>query len=490
MAEIEKNNKYLDLSGLEYFKNNYIQNIYSFSLPQNNITEEANKQLKITGNITITSSNSNKTTYTMAEAKRGDILYANAKKTAYIVTGFGTSGNEDTRTHVLLTPIAGGGLDNAVWDEGENKIIFTLTDGTTKEVIIGDIATLERDLGDLMDRAVTTEKNLEPNKIIIGNNNHVVVASDYTVKDIVNIAEGKTKSYVISTKLETIEGFINGNISFKTNDDTLTIDKTLPEGTTKLQDNAGNIIDLTSLKVGDLILVLEADYPDRWVSEVSSSFVAFTIVETEKIDLDKYLKTPDETITSDNTVLGINTSGNTKTYSFTGEQRTFTEENATITIPSVHTVQSVLSNNYYTKTDIDDTFATITSLNDYLTNTDAKNTYVPIYTPIDSSATNNIIVKPNVNPIYHYDDLTLGIGSNATLYSTGIKIMQSHKATEAGEITFKALDSNAHFRQIHLSGTSFYSTYDSLLGKAYEILDTSMKIENSDIDTMFGVKSE
>lgn len=487
MAEIEKNNKYLDLSGLEYFKNNYIQNIYSFSLPQNNITEEANKQLKITGNITITSSNSNKTTYTMAEAKRGDILYANAKKTAYIVTGFGTSGNEDTRTHVLLTPIAGGGLDSAVWDESENKIIFTLTDGTTKDVIIEDIATLERDLGDLMDRAVTTEQNLAPNKIIIGNNNHVVVASDYTVADIVNIAKGKTKSYVISTELETIEGFINGNISFKTNDDTLTIDKTLPEGTTKLQDNAGNIINLSDLKVGDLILILEADYPDRWVSEVSSNFVAFTIVETEKIDLTPYLKKPTgQSPVSDEAILTYSSSLDRTAILYTIAKDNWTS-GSNSKIPTTAQVINWATGTFDSPAEV--TNKITTALASYLTAEDAKNTYVPIYTPINSSATTNIIVQPNVNPLFTYDDLTLGIGSNAVLYNTGIKIMQPHEATETGEITFKAVDFNTHFRQIHLSGTSFYSTYDSLLGKAYEILDTSMKIENSDIDTMFGVIS-
>lgn len=90
--------------------------------------------------------------------------------------------------------------------------------------------------------------------------------------DIREIAEGKTATYVVS--YEDME-----NLNSQNNSVTVS----------EITDINGDTIALSSLKVGDIVLVTEQDVPDRWVGSVSSSGAALYKLESVKVDLTNYL---------------------------------------------------------------------------------------------------------------------------------------------------------------------------------------------------------
>ena len=83
------------------------------------------------------------------------------------------------------------------------------------------------------------------------------------------VAEGKCKSYVISTAY---------NPSFNTNNAEIT-------GVTEITTTLGIIIPTSQIKTGDVILIIETDVPDRWYSSSDSKFYK---METAKVDLSGY----------------------------------------------------------------------------------------------------------------------------------------------------------------------------------------------------------
>ena len=89
------------------------------------------------------------------------------------------------------------------------------------------------------------------------------------IADVRAVAEGKTKSYTISTE---------DNASFNSQNASLS-------GVTSIKDISGNVIQVSSLKNGDVVLVVEIDVPDRWYSSADGKFY---ILETAKVDLSPY----------------------------------------------------------------------------------------------------------------------------------------------------------------------------------------------------------
>lgn len=86
----------------------------------------------------------------------------------------------------------------------------------------------------------------------------------------IEIAEGKTKSYVIDEK------------------DDITGTETVDGEITNVTAIAG-ISDLSVLKVGDIINVKELNTPDYWVSQIAPS-ITLSKMETSKVDLENYYK--------------------------------------------------------------------------------------------------------------------------------------------------------------------------------------------------------
>lgn len=161
---------------------------------------------------------------------------------------------------------------------------------------------------------VTASSNLATNKIVIGKaNNKTVETSTYSVGDIVEIAEGRTKTYITTlyttnnkkylcfgddsvigeevisdvSDLHTVE------ITSSTNSFELTDDYTYFYSVKYDSDNERYIVDgdasadIGSLKKGDIILITDLEYPDFWIYEDGNFFVSK--LETTKQDLSPYL---------------------------------------------------------------------------------------------------------------------------------------------------------------------------------------------------------
>lgn len=110
------------------------------------------------------------------------------------------------------------------------------------------------------------------------------------ISDVRSVAEGKCKSYTIS---------VNDNAAFNTQDASIS-------GVSSITDISGNIIQLSSLKNGDVVLIIETDKPDRWYSASDSKFY---VLETLKVDLSNYYNKAqvDEAIANSLSYGGYNT---------------------------------------------------------------------------------------------------------------------------------------------------------------------------------------
>ena len=97
---------------------------------------------------------------------------------------------------------------------------------------------------------------------------------DAEISNVMAVAEGKTKTYIMS-------GHMNNNV-FNTQDDIVNL---IPTDIPTISDYYGNTINLLSLKTGDILLFTDVDIPDRWVGSVYESVVVFYKLETRKIDL-------------------------------------------------------------------------------------------------------------------------------------------------------------------------------------------------------------
>ena len=102
-------------------------------------------------------------------------------------------------------------------------------------------------------------------------NNPVKSGGVYSANEIIRaVAEGKCKSFTIS---------IDDNADFNSQSASIS-------GITSITDISGNVIQVSTLKNGDVILVIETDVPDRWYSTSDSKFYQ---LETAKVDLTSYV---------------------------------------------------------------------------------------------------------------------------------------------------------------------------------------------------------
>lgn len=108
------------------------------------------------------------------------------------------------------------------------------------------------------------------------------------INTVVEIAEGKTKSYVITH---------HTNTSFNSSMDSISL--VFPNS---IIDTSGNTIDISNLHIGDIVYVLENDVPDRWVSIINSNAVVLHKMETTKVDLTAYVTKNDLVYLESNTI--------------------------------------------------------------------------------------------------------------------------------------------------------------------------------------------
>ena len=96
------------------------------------------------------------------------------------------------------------------------------------------------------------------------------------IDNVVEIAEGKTKSYVIAYA---------DNSKFNSSNDYVTL-----LNTDKIKTKNNEEFTINDLRVGDIIYVEETNVPDRWVHTIGNdgSYALFYKMETSKVNLDEY----------------------------------------------------------------------------------------------------------------------------------------------------------------------------------------------------------
>lgn len=96
------------------------------------------------------------------------------------------------------------------------------------------------------------------------------------INTVSEVANGRTATYVLNAT-----GSVNS--TFNSSNNTVT----MSSGTITLIDNTS--LALSSLKVGDILLITATDLPDRWLGSISSGTYTFYKMETTKVDLTPYV---------------------------------------------------------------------------------------------------------------------------------------------------------------------------------------------------------
>ena len=158
-------------------------------------------------------------------------------------------------------------------------------ENTIESISIGGVAqTITSKNADLPAYPTKTSLGLD-NVVNVGLDNTPTQYSDNGVKsggvysaiaNVAEVAEGKTKNYVISDSALT--GYVND--SFNSTNDTITI---VISGS-KIKDIEGNDVNLSAFKVGDIVSITETNVPDRWVGSISGGNIVLYKLET-KIDV-------------------------------------------------------------------------------------------------------------------------------------------------------------------------------------------------------------
>lgn len=95
------------------------------------------------------------------------------------------------------------------------------------------------------------------------------------INAVIEIAEGKTKTYTISDVT---------NPAFNSTAESITL-----AVSGSITDTLGNVIDFADMKVGDIILITDTAVPDRWVGSIDTTNIIFYKMETNIVDLDNYV---------------------------------------------------------------------------------------------------------------------------------------------------------------------------------------------------------
>lgn len=121
---------------------------------------------------------------------------------------------------------------------------------------------------------------------------------DTAINNVVEIAEGKTNSYVLK--------WFN-NPFFESNEDVIRINlKDNP-----ILDSSGAAVPNTALKIGDIFYIIETNVPDRWLAGIDRDVYVFAKMETSKVNLGEYYnKTETDALLPKTIDLGLVEDGN------------------------------------------------------------------------------------------------------------------------------------------------------------------------------------
>ena len=102
------------------------------------------------------------------------------------------------------------------------------------------------------------------------------IATKTDIQNVMDVAAGKTKTYALNYNNNT-----GHNSDFNSTEGYIILSKSYSILTTN-----GISVNLSDLKIGDMILLENTDVPDRWVSSIiNDSMLVFTVLDARKVDI-------------------------------------------------------------------------------------------------------------------------------------------------------------------------------------------------------------
>ena len=197
-----------------------------------------------------------------------------AKKTA-TTSMSSTPSDSNVLTEKAVSTILGGYVTNVAYDSTNKKITKTIG-GTTSDVVTASTLKTAMALNN-----VTNNKQIKGlatgttngHIVVFGSDGYTVADGGKSVSDIVAIAEGKTSTYVTNTTQMP---------SLNVQTDSVTI--------TSFKDKDGNAVPLSAFSLGSTVLITNTNVPDRWVSEITSTSITLSTLETTKVDISGFVE--------------------------------------------------------------------------------------------------------------------------------------------------------------------------------------------------------
>ena len=247
--------------------------------------------------------------YSAGKVKVKDVSSVTMTQKHYLLS-YVLTGNSTPEAGSYTPSLSGGAI--ASMTGSKYHLYF---DSTTKtlQTTSDDIKVNISGNAETVTNGVTTTNTLASNKIILGAGTKNVKVSNYTIAttlsddstttiptsdaigtyvtnaitdatdDLIAIAEGKTKAYVIYAGENNSE-FTKLTASIKISNDVNLV---------LANSNGTKTVSAGSLKVGEIIYLVDSNYPDRWVGQTSSSGPTLYAIDA-KTDFSGYQKESDE----------------------------------------------------------------------------------------------------------------------------------------------------------------------------------------------------
>lgn len=197
-----------------------------------------------------------------------------AKKTA-TTSMSSTPSDSNILTEKAVSTILGGYVTNVAYDSTNKKITKTIG-GTTSDVVTASTLKTAMELNNVTNNrqikglaSGTTNGHI----VVFGSDGYTVADGGKSVSDIVAIAEGKTSTYVTNTTQMP---------SLNVQTDSVTV--------TSFKDKDGNAVPLSAFSLGSTVLITNTNVPDRWVSEITSTSITLSTLETTKVDISGFVE--------------------------------------------------------------------------------------------------------------------------------------------------------------------------------------------------------
>lgn len=212
---------------------------------------------------------------TIGNSTASNITLGTAAKKTATTSMSSTPSDSNVLTEKAVSTILGGYVTNVTYDTTNKKI--TKTVGRTTS----DVVTASKLKTDMALNNVTNNKQIKGlasgttngHIVVFGSDGYTVADGGKSVSDIVAIAEGKTATYITNTTQMP---------SLNVQTDSVTV--------TSFKDKDGNAVPLSAFSLGSTVLITNTNVPDRWVSEITSTSITLSTLETTKVDVSGFVE--------------------------------------------------------------------------------------------------------------------------------------------------------------------------------------------------------